>query len=395
MYGFRDASSGWMRDWQKLLGGGGYRVGEANPALFYNETNRGRGAVHGDDFYVLGSKGAIDDMAALLASKYSMRESHRLGFSEGCEQAATVLNRVVSLGRGDDGRKFVRIEPDHRHVELILQAVGLDDDKSKGVTTPSMKFSDEQWEKRRTSPLLKGQQVTAYRSAVMRGSFLAQDRADIGETIKTLAQGMASPRESHWEDLKRLGRYLLHAPCLALQFDQQEMPSYIRVSVDSDHAADRSTRKSTTGMVQRLGRHVIKATSNLQSSVALNVSEAEFYALVHGSSHGLGLQAFLRDLGLHLDLMIESDSSSARAFASRRGLGKQRHVQTRYMWIQERVSAKHFVIVKVATAKNVSDILTKAAAAGTISAHLKTMRLVSVRPHRLQKTVKVLPKQGT
>ena len=39
MYGFRDASHGWMKDWQKLLEGGGYRVGAANPALFYNEES--------------------------------------------------------------------------------------------------------------------------------------------------------------------------------------------------------------------------------------------------------------------------------------------------------------------------------------------------------------------
>ena len=75
----------------------------------------------------------------------------------------------------------------------------------------------------------------------------------------------------------------------------------------------------------------MKGTSNMQTALGLNVGEAGFYALVHGGCHGLGFQAFLQDLGMDLKLVVESDSNSARAFTSRRGLGKQRHVQTRYL----------------------------------------------------------------
>lgn len=39
MYGCRDASHGWMKDWQALLASGGYQVGEANPALFSMRTS--------------------------------------------------------------------------------------------------------------------------------------------------------------------------------------------------------------------------------------------------------------------------------------------------------------------------------------------------------------------
>ena len=58
----------------------------------------------------------------------------------------------------------------------------------------------------------------------------------------------------------------------------------------------------------------------------MNVAECEFYALCHGASHGLRLQAFLVDLGLEMKLEVESDNNSARFFSSRQGLGKQRHV---------------------------------------------------------------------
>ena len=58
-------------------------------------------------------------------------------------------------------------------------------------------------------------------------------------------------------------------------------------------------------------------------------------------------------------VVVESDSNSAKSLATRLGLGKQRHVQTRYLWLQERVAAHDLIISKIASGKNVADILTK------------------------------------
>ena len=87
--------------------------------------------------------------------------------------------------------------------------------------------------------------------------------------------------------MKHLARFLLGRASVALRFNQQIMPKTLRTIVDSDHGADRLTRRSTTGMVQRLGSHTIKTTSNLQAPIGLNVAEAELYALDHGSCHAL------------------------------------------------------------------------------------------------------------
>jgi hypothetical protein len=139
-------------------------------------------------------------------------------------------------------------------------------------------------------------------------------------------------------------------------------------------------------MVMQLGRHTVKNTSNLQSAIGLNVSEAEFYALCHGGAHGLAMQAYLQDLGLDVGVVVQSDSSSAKAFTSRRGLGKQRHVQTRFLWIQERVAAGHLLIRKIKGEDNCSDILTKAVNAATLERHSKTMGLQASKHSTLQKS---------
>jgi len=159
MYGFRDASNAWMKDWQELLAEGGYQVGVANPASFFNEAEFSGGAVHGDDFYVLGPVAAIDKMKELLGSKYQMRESNCLGFTDGCVREATVLNRIVTLGF-EDGRRFVQIEPDRRHVE----AVGMKLDGSNGVTTPSVRQTDASADSLKSSPLLSAADASRYRS---------------------------------------------------------------------------------------------------------------------------------------------------------------------------------------------------------------------------------------
>ena len=122
--------------------------------------------------------------------------------------------------------------------------------------------------------------------------------------------------------------------------------------------------------------------------MGLNVSESEFYALVHGSSHGLGLQAYFLDIGIKVGLVVLSDSTSAKSFASRRGLGKQRHVMTRFLWLQQVVAAERVCAKKVHTTHNYSDVLTKHTDSKLLEKHCISMGLVEREPSKLQKTIK-------
>ena len=62
-----------------------------------------------------------------------MRESHRLGFGSHFERHAELLNRIVSVGTVSDGRRYVRIEPEIRHPELVLRDLGLEGSKAKPI----------------------------------------------------------------------------------------------------------------------------------------------------------------------------------------------------------------------------------------------------------------------
>ena len=78
-----------------------------------------------------------------------------------------------------------------------------------------------------------------------------------------------------------------------------------------------------------------------------------------GGATGLGLQSLLADFGIEIGVLIEGDSNAAKGTENRAGLGKARHIQTRYLWLQERVAADHLKIQHVHGKQNKADVLTK------------------------------------
>ena len=138
------------------------------------------------------------------------------------------------------------------------------------------------------------------------------------------------------------------------------MPAKATVYCDTDYAGCIETRKSTTSIAVRFGRHTLRTNSNTQHDVSLSSGESEFYGLIKASSAALGIQAMLGDLGVETQAPeLRTDSTAAKAIASRRGLGKTRHIAVRFLWIQQRVSRRDVTIEKEPTLTNVSDIGTK------------------------------------
>ena len=118
------------------------------------------------------------------------------------------------------------------------------------------------------------------------------------------------------------------------------------------------------------GKHIIKSWSTTQSVIALSSGEAEYYGLVKGGSVGLGLQAVLRDFNLEVEITLKSDVTAAIAIASRRGLGKVRHIEVCQLWLQQKVKEGVIRIVKVGTHENAADALTKYVSRESMSTHL-------------------------
>ena len=69
------------------------------------------------------------------------------------------------------------------------------------------------------------------------------------------------------------------------------------------------------------------------------------------------------DYGYRLESKIKTDSTAALGIVHRRGVGRMRHVDVQYLWIQEKLRRKEIAVHKVGTDKNLSDFFTKAVAA--------------------------------
>ena len=79
------------------------------------------------------------------------------------------------------------------------------------------------------------------------------------------------------------------------------------------------------------------------------------------------------DLGWEVGLRIWVDSTAAKAVASRVGLGKVRHMEVKYIWVQESLRGRRFQIFKVDGTKNPGDVATKPHSAQDIEVILKTI----------------------
>ena len=111
-------------------------------------------------------------MGQTLSGKYSVRESHRLGFGSHCERHAQLFR--VSVGTDSDGRRHVRIEPDVRHAELVVRDLGLECSKTKPLTTPGFKVDEKELALKETEAV-GGSRRNNVQELCHELSFLAQD----------------------------------------------------------------------------------------------------------------------------------------------------------------------------------------------------------------------------
>jgi hypothetical protein len=228
--------------------------------------------------------------------------------------------------------------------------------EAKSLSTPG---SDEAYLSESKGDLLNQHYESIYRSVVAKGNYIAADRPDIQYAVKECARGMSSPTEENWFHLKKLVRFLIGVPRIVTKYKWQQMAYKITVYSDANWAGDKQTRKSTSGGSIMLGDHWLKSWAKSQSTVALSSAESELYACVKASSEGLGMMSMLRDFGLEVQGSILSDASAALGIIARSGLGKMRHLDTNFLWIQQVSAEKKLKFGKVDGKENVADLMTK------------------------------------
>ena len=211
LYGTRDAAKGWQETLSAHLTSIGFERGKGHPCVFWHPVRHIKTLVHGDDYVSAGTIDAMSWLEKELEKTYEIK-TQKIGIADGYKEEGKVLNRVIRrTGSGWE------VEADPRHAELVVEQLGLKEDK--GIGTPGLSGADEDDNDQDTP--LKGADITSYRGVIARCNYLGSDRPDCSFAIKEGCREMSAPTTGSLRRLMRIGRYLKSHPRLVWRYDMR------------------------------------------------------------------------------------------------------------------------------------------------------------------------------
>ena len=130
---------------------------------------------------------------------------------------------------------------------------------------------------------------------------------------------------------------------------------------DADCAGDPLTRKSISCTLCYFDQFLLTSGCKGLGTVALSSGESELYALGALSAELIFAQAIMKEIGLSFLIHVKTDSSPARAVATKQGASRRnKRIHTRFLFIQGLVFQKLLTTSAIKTDVNPSDIGTKA-----------------------------------
>ena len=105
----------------------------------------------------------------------------------------------------------------------------------------------------------------------------------------------------------------------------------------------------------------------------MSSGKAEYYAAVRAAAEGLAVQALMADLGWEAEVRVFVDATAAKSIASRIGLGKVRHMEVKFLWLQEAVKMKRIKVMKVPGQLNPADVPTKPMSIGEMDQKIRSV----------------------
>lgn len=268
---------------------------------------------------------------------------------------------------------------DPRHAEILKEYFGMNENTKSLSKNGYEEFDGEGGQD--DDEEMSSEECKSFRMLAARLNYMAQDNPTIQYSAKEICRNMSKPRHKDFTAAKRLVRFIIGAGEVKFRYCWQNEDEALEIHfyIDSDWAGCRRNRKSTSGGVLKVGRHVLKTWSCTQATVATSSGEAELLAMFEGATRGMGLRNTMIEMGLRPCMhmcRLSTDSSVAKSFVSTRGLGRMRHLEVKLLWLQDIVQKGRLKVTKVAGTVNVADALTKCHSLQSLA------RLLS--PHNVQ-----------
>ena len=372
LYGTRKASALWQSYVLEVFKRYEYTAVMVEPNVLHKEevddVDDGIDAgFHGDDFLFSTTPKVADEIDKMIVDNFDIKILPRVG--PGAQRQGSILKRTISW---DEAGYSWKGDPKHA-LNLIEWA------KCEGATgapTPGTKDS-LRYCRDAHDPVEPGEQ-SGHRSAGGTSVYMAIDRPDVMFSTRVICRDMSAPKIRMTLCLKRLARYLVTHKRLRWLYPYQPPPEFTDVEGDSDWAGNEDDRKSTMCSVELYGQHLIDFSVASQETRALSSAEAEFYSQVNAAARGLHLRNILRGLGTEVKVRVWGDNTASQAMARRQGVGRIRHLEAKYLWIQDKVADRELELHRVPTADNRADIGTKYVGQEIMCRHLKNLNLVFI-----------------
>ena len=157
--------------------------------------------------------------------------------------------------------------------------------------------------------------------------YVSSGRFDIQFCVKKMSEMMTKPRKLGNLRHARLARFLVGTEKL--------YGDTVRIAVDSDWAGSDERRQGWNSM-----ENIVDSWVASDQVRALSSGEAELHGIVDGSARGIFTKHMYEEMGRTINVDVGTDSTAAIGMCSRTGVGKTRHIQVRWLWIQDAIRDK-------------------------------------------------------
>ena len=395
LYGLKNAGRNWYKTIVPLLTSPewGFKQSTADPCCFFHKTAD-------DDWAVICL--FVDDFS--ITSTRSSTKSRDHFFQK--------LKAAYKTSKADDSNVYLNIRcrrlaphtyflDQEPYVIDLLHLYGFDKCRPAAQPTSGLPLSKEQQPIEQSGK--DAMKLHPYREIVGSLRYLEQcTRPDISFALNRLSRYQANPGLPHWQELKHLCRYVSATRSYGIMFGKDVYPMHKKLGhdlsgplecfVDSDHAADKDTRRSCTGYIFFSRGGPISWRSRLQHSTALSTCEAEFMAASDAACENAWLRRLVGEFndlnctiinGLLVPKDIKAPKLSQRFFTNEVPTlfhednigcikcsedpvlhGRMKHIDVKYHRLKEFVAIGQCKLAYVPTDRQIADLFTKALTKG-------------------------------
>lgn len=203
--------------------------------------------------------------------------------------------------------------------------------------------------------------VHKYATLVGKLMYLANcTRPDIAAAVSHLSRHMSKPTCRHWEQAKRVLRYLKGTMDYSINYCSSSSP--LPTAWQDASYGDGPDMRSRTGFVVTMCGAAVLWGSRLQPSVALSTVEAEYMALAAAAQEICFLRQLLKNLGMSINkatAMMEDNKGCVALASNAMTTNKTKHINIRFHFVRDLVKDGTVELTWCPTENMLADILTK------------------------------------